>query len=72
MKSKTTYIWLCALGGLIGVHQFYMGNFGKGLFYMFTGGGFIFGFLSDLFNAGRNVDQYNTSRGFVNASARNG
>ncbi|MCR5722100.1 MAG: NINE protein, partial [Lachnospiraceae bacterium] len=34
--------------GLFGVHQFYVGNIGKGILYACTGGLFVFGWIGDL------------------------
>ncbi|MDD2518715.1 MAG: TM2 domain-containing protein [Bacilli bacterium] len=47
-KSKKTALICCAAGGLFGVHQFYVGNIGKGFLYAFTMGLFIFGWIGDL------------------------
>ncbi len=44
----TTYLlWLFL--GFWGVHRFYLGRVGSGVFYLLTGGGFVFGWLTDLF-----------------------
>ena len=47
-KSKKTALILCACGGFLGLHHFYVGNIGKGLLYMFTAGLFVFGWISDI------------------------
>jgi len=47
-KKKTTALLCCLLGGMFGVHQFYVGNIGKGILYIFTGGLFCFGMIVDL------------------------
>ena len=47
-KSKTTALWCCVLGGIFGIHQFYVGNIGKGILYLFTGGLFIVGWIIDI------------------------
>lgn len=47
-KSKHTALLCCAIGGIFGVHQYYVGNITKGILYTFTGGLFIFGWLIDL------------------------
>ena len=50
MKNKETwvaYVLLITLG-LLGVHKFYLGKTGMGIFYMFTCGGFFIGTFIDL------------------------
>ena len=47
-RSKKTALWCCILGGLFGVHQFYVGKFGKGFLYLFTGGLFCIGWIIDI------------------------
>jgi restriction system protein len=47
-KKKSTALWLCIFGGMLGLHQFYVGNIGKGLLYCFTGGLFVFGWIIDI------------------------
>lgn len=47
-KSKKTALILCACGGFLGLHHFYVGNIGKGLLYMFTAGLFVFGWIGDI------------------------
>lgn len=47
-KKKMTALLCCLLGGFFGVHQFYVGNIGKGILYIFTGGLFCFGMIIDL------------------------
>jgi restriction system protein len=48
-KRKRTAFFLCLFGGLLGLHQFYVGKIGKGILYMFTLGLFLFGYFIDLF-----------------------
>lgn len=48
-KSRITALILCFFTGFLGGHQYYLGNYGKGVFYTFTAGGFILGFIIDLF-----------------------
>lgn len=40
-------LWL--FFGFLGVHRFYLGKVGTGLLYLFTGGGFFFGWVIDFF-----------------------
>lgn len=48
-KSKKTALLLCAVGGMLGLHQFYVGNIGKGLLYVCTVGLLFFGWWRDLY-----------------------
>ena len=43
-----TTLIICVLLGVVGGHQFYVGNIGKGLLYVFTGGLFGIGWLIDI------------------------
>ena len=47
-KNKKTALLCCILGGLFGVHHFYVGNIGKGLLYFCTGGLFTIGWIIDI------------------------
>lgn len=47
-KSKQSALLFCACGGWFGLHQYYVGNIGKGLLYTFTFGLFGFGWIIDL------------------------
>lgn len=47
-KNKDTAFWLCLFGGFLGLHQYYVGNIGKGLLYTFTFGLFCIGWIKDL------------------------
>lgn len=49
-KDKTTAIILVLTLGVIGGHQFYVGNTGKGILYLFTGGLLGIGTIIDLIN----------------------
>jgi TM2 domain-containing membrane protein YozV len=49
MKNKSVALVLCLFTGFLGGHQYYLGNYGKGIFYTFSAGGFIFGFIIDFF-----------------------
>ena len=42
-------LWLFSGFGVLGFHRFYLGRFGTGLLYLFTGGLFGLGALFDLF-----------------------
>ena len=47
-KSKDTAFWLCLFGGFIGLHQYYVGNIGKGLLYTFNVWLLLIGWIKDL------------------------
>jgi ribosomal protein L32 len=47
-KSKGIAFSLCLFFGIIGVHEFYLGNVGKGLLKMFTLNFVGFGWLYDM------------------------
>lgn len=47
-KDKKKALIFCAAGGWFGLHQYYVGNIGKGLLYTCTFGLFVFGWIRDL------------------------
>lgn len=49
-KSKKTALGLCCLGliGIGGIHDFYLGNYGKGIVKICTANFFMIGTLLDL------------------------
>lgn len=47
-KNKDTALMLCIFGGVFGLHHFYVGNIGKGIIYLLTGGLFVFGWIGDI------------------------
>lgn len=49
-KNKVIAFILCFFFGISGVHYFYVGRFGKGLLYFFTGGLFSIGWILDIFS----------------------
>ena len=55
MKSVIVAYLLWLLGGLLGLHKFYLGRPFVGLFYLFTGGGFLLGWALDFFTLPRQV-----------------
>ena len=42
-------LWLLCFAGFFGIHRFYMGKWGRGLLWLFTGGLFFIGQFIDLF-----------------------
>lgn len=46
-KSKGTTAVLCFFLGLFGIHRFYVGKIGTGIFWMLTGGLFGLGAIID-------------------------
>ena len=46
-KKKRTALILCLIGGVFGLHQFYVGRIGKGLLYLCTMGLFFIGTVLD-------------------------
>lgn len=63
MKSRSTAFLLWLLLGFFGAHKFYLGKFGMGLVYAFTGGLCGIGWILDFFSLGRDVDLYNALYG---------
>lgn len=59
-KSRKVALILCIFFGAFGIHNFYVGRYGRGFLYMFTGGGLVIGWLADIFSIllGRFKDQY--------------
>ncbi len=47
-KSWTTTLILCVFLGSLGVHHFYTGRIGVGIFFLLTSGGCLIGVLIDL------------------------
>lgn len=47
-KSKKTALILCACGGMFGLHDFYLGNIGKGIIKLFTCNYIMLGWIKDL------------------------
>lgn len=48
-KKKKTALLLCVFGGFFGLHQYYVGNIGKGFIYTLTVGIFFIGWARDIF-----------------------
>lgn len=61
MKSsrKAYLFWVIGLFGVLGLHRFYMGKYGTGVFWLLSGGVFGFGSLFDLFTIPSQVEQMN-------------
>ncbi|MEZ6318643.1 MAG: NINE protein [Phycisphaerales bacterium] len=52
-------LWLLCFAGFFGVHRFYVGKWGTGLLWLFTGGLLFVGQFVDLFLIPRMVDRKN-------------
>lgn len=46
-RNKKVAFWCYVLGGFLGIHQFYVGNIGKGILYFVTGL-FMIGWFIDI------------------------
>ena len=47
-KSKKTALIICAIGGIIGLHDFYLGRIGSGIVKLITCNYFSIGWIVDL------------------------
>jgi TM2 domain-containing membrane protein YozV len=55
-----TVAWLLlTFVGVLGIHRFYLGKWGTGLLWFFTGGLFFFGWLYDLWTLNEQVSEEN-------------
>lgn len=59
MKSILVAYLLWLLGGFLGLHKFYLGRPFMGLFYFFTFGGFMMGWMYDFFTLPHQVQTAN-------------
>ncbi len=65
----TAYVlWIFSFFGLLGFHRFYIGKYGTGFLWMFTGGVFLIGAFFDLFILSSQVKKHNS---FFNLNAFN-
>lgn len=48
-RNRWVALLLCLVGGTLGLHRFYVGKVGSGIFYLLTGGVFLFGAVADFF-----------------------
>lgn len=62
MKSLLLTYLLWLIGGLLGLHKFYLGRPFVGLLYFFTGGLFLIGWIVDFFTIPRQVHIANLLR----------
>lgn len=46
--SKNIALVLCILFGMFGAHRFYVGKRGTGVLWLFSVGGFLFGWIADI------------------------
>ena len=47
-KDKKVALILCALVGVFGIHDFYLGRIGSGILKLFTANFFVFGWIADI------------------------
>ncbi|MBN8420382.1 MAG: NINE protein [Verrucomicrobia bacterium] len=64
LEYSITWILLTFVG-LFGIHRFYMGKWGTGLIYLFTGGLFLVGIVYDFCTLNTQISE-------INAADRNG
>jgi TM2 domain-containing membrane protein YozV len=48
-RNRWVALLLCFFGGFLGLHRFYVGKVGSGIWYLLTGGFFFFGAVADFF-----------------------
>lgn len=70
MKSKGVAYLLWFFLGIFSAHRFYLGKFGSGILYLFTGQLFGIGWMVDLFILGDMVDKYNFMNGVVGSNKK--
>ncbi|MFM7605442.1 MAG: NINE protein [Prosthecobacter sp.] len=61
IEYSAAWLLLTFLGPL-GIHRFYMGKWGTGIFYLLTGGWFLLGVLYDFCTLNRQISERNTQR----------
>ena len=49
-RNRWVALLFCLLGGMVGLHRFYVGKIGTGILYLLTGGIFFLGPLVDFFS----------------------
>lgn len=59
-KSKKEALIKCAWGGWFGLHQYYVGNIGKGILYSCTFGLCLLGWIGDLIKISAGAFRDNT------------
>lgn len=61
IEYSAAWLLLTFLGPL-GIHRFYMGKWGTGIFYLLTGGWFLLGVLYDFCTLNRQISELNSQR----------
>ncbi len=62
-RFSYTVSWvLLTFLGLFGIHRFYLGKWGTGLIYLFTGGLFLVGIIFDYWTLNDQISQENQAR----------
>jgi len=54
------FLWVISVFGILGLHRFYLGKFGTGFLWLFTGGCLGIGAFIDLFTLANQVETYNS------------
>lgn len=70
-KDRWTTLIICIFLGVVGGHQFYVGNIGKGILYFFTGGLFMIGWIIDIISLLTGTFKDSNGRVLVGQNERN-
>lgn len=56
--NRSTALFLCIIGGYLGLHKFYEGNILMGIVYACTGGLFLIGWIVDILSISKKPKTY--------------